>query len=188
MPGPAISKYLTQHTDKAFNEVTTIFRHDFVQFMGMVHSWTVMIDGEISMADDAFFTNVAAKAHFQDASAELQRVAERVFNDTQARLRPELAYSDTIDRAAYTLQTWDTFYNDFGAYAAIELSALEKLMRQFVTRAEFESVIEKPLSPMAQGDSIGVLLLKPFDRIRSLLDADQFDARIAQVLGEKHRL
>jgi hypothetical protein len=186
MPGPAISKYLAQHTDKGFNEVATVFRHDFVQFMGMLHSWTVMIDGEISTADVSALTDVAAVARFRDTSAELQRAAERIFNETQARLRPEIDPANSLNGASPILQTWDRFYNDFGVYAMMELNTLEKLMRQFVTYSEFDTLIEKTLSPMAQGDSIKTLLLKPFDRIRDLLDANQFDARIAQVLGEKH--
>lgn len=186
MPGPAISKYLTQYTDKGFNEVATVFRHDFVQFMGMVHSWTVMIDGEITAADESVFTDPAGKQRFVDAALELQRSAERIFQETQSRLRPEIGPDNALDRAAYILQTWDRFYDEFGVYALSVLNPLEKQMRQFVGYAEFETLIEKPLSPMAQGDSIKSLLLKPFDRIRDLLDANQFDARIAQALGEKH--
>jgi len=186
MPGPAISKYLTQQTDKGFSEVASVFRHDFVQFMGMVHSWTVMIDGEISMADVSTFNDQTAIDRFREAAADLQRNAERIFNATQLRLRPEVNSTNSADRVSLILQTWDRFYSEFGIYARAELDALEKMMRQFVTYSEFETLIEKTLSPMAQGDSIKVLLLKPFDRIRDLLDANQFDARIAQVLGEKH--
>jgi hypothetical protein len=219
MPGPAISKYLSQHTDKGFNEVATVFRHDFVQFMGMVHSWTVMIDGEISMADASTLAGLVAIDRFRDAAADLQRTAERLFNETQTRLRPEInAVNDVageptnpsaprpqraegedsanemfassilnaVDRVSHILQTWDRFYAEFGVYALAQLSPLEDQMRQFITYQEFEVLIENSLSPMAQGDSIKVLLLKPFDRIRDLLDANHFDTRIAQVLGEKH--
>ncbi len=186
MPGPAISKYLAQYTDKGFNEVTTVFRHDFVQFMGMLHSWTVMIDGEISTADHSTLTDLAAAERFKEASAELERATERVFNDTQSRLRPEIVPANSVDQISHVIQIWDRFYNDFGVYAMKELSTLEKQMRQFVTYGEFDILIEKTLSPMAQGDSIKELLLKPFDRIRDLLDANQFDTRIAQVLGKKH--
>lgn len=186
MPGQAISKYLMQHTDKGFNEVATIFRHDFVQFMGMVHSWTVMIEGEISAADVSMLTDPVATARFRELSADLQRTAERIFHETQARLRPEIDPANRLDGVSHILQTWDRFYVDFGLYAVTELDALEKQMRQFVTYSEFDTLIEKTLSPMAQGDSIKALLLKPFDRIRDLLDAKQFDVRIAQVLGEKH--
>ena len=185
MPGPVVSKYLTQHLDKGFNEVVTVFRHDFVQFMGMLHSWMVMIDGELIFIDEATIANSETTAQFRSTSAELQSVTERIFNETQTHLRPQLDSTETPDRIAYIFTTWDRFYADFGAYATGELNALEKQMRQLITYSEFDTLIERPFSPMAQGDSIKVLLLKPFSRIRDLLDVNQFDARIAQALGKK---
>lgn len=185
MPGPVVSKYLTQHLDKGFNEVVTVFRHDFVQFMGMLHSWMVMIDGELMLIDEETIAKSETTNQFRSASAELQVITERIFNETQTHLRPQLDPTEIPDRISYIFKTWDQFYADFGVYATGELDALEKQMRQLVTHSEFDALIEKPFSPMAQGDSIKDLVVKPFSRIRDLLDVSQFDARIAQALGKK---
>jgi hypothetical protein len=160
----------------------TIFRHDFIQFSGMLHSWTALIDGEVVAEPDSALSEPEA---FRRASAELQEHVERVFQDTRDRLHPEIAQSETLDAAAHVTQAWDDFFKTYGAYATSELNALEDLTRQFSARKDFDAIIEKKLSPMADGDSIKILLLKPYDRIRALLKEEVFDARISEMLNGK---
>lgn len=186
MPGPAIAQYLQQHTYEAFNEVVTVFRHDFVQYMGMVHSWMTLIDAEVVAAPDTSFANPTASQPFRQAVSELRQAVEDMFNDTTSRLRPTIPLINLNPGATtvYISECWDRFFYEFTTSVLTRLSHLEERIRSLVKQADFESVIERTLGAAVE-EPIQDMILRPFKRLREMLNADFFDNRMAEVLNSR---
>lgn len=187
MPGSAITEYIAQDTYEAFTEITTIFRHDFVQYLGMLHSWMTLIEVEVSETPAAAFASPATQQAFTQAAAKLAQTVADTFHETSARLRPTLPRIDADEQAtiAYINTAWGKFYTDFGMYALPRLQTLEQHTRQFISESEFENIIEKNLGAAAD-EPIQVLLLRCYDRTLNLLHADNFNKRIAEVRQQKN--
>lgn len=175
MPTPAISAYLAHSGQDGLNEVIQVFRHDFVQYMGMILSWATLIEGEANAAP-------GADQAFKEAAAQLQRSTELAFNSASARLRPAVpANGDT----AALHHFWDTFLAAFKAETVPALAALEAQTQALVKLPAFATLIESSLGVIAEGDSIAGLLLRPFERLRVILQPDVFDARMAEVIASR---
>lgn len=185
MPGPVISEYLEKHTYKGFDEVASVFRHDFVLYAGMLSSWTALIDAEVMMASEAAFATEQSAEQFRQASSQLQSKTEAVFAKTSAHLYPKAEPAPDKEPFAQVKQTWDDFFAEFRTFALDELNALETEVRAFTKLQDFEAVIEEKLSPLAEGDAIAMLLLRPFERLRDLLNPERFDARMAETMSVK---
>ncbi len=176
MPGQAIAQIIEQHAANGFQEITSIFRHDFVQFLGMLQSWMVLIEAEILATPDEMYSQPAHAAAFRHDAALLQRKVDHLFNESRARLYP------TLDNPAHALQQWDDFFSEFRLYAQPRLHRLEKRTRQLVAQPAFAEVIESTLGVAAgDDDTIADLLLKPYTRLREVLDADHFNRRVAEL-------
>lgn len=175
MPTPAISAYLARSGQDGLNEVIQVFRHDFVQYMGMILSWATLIEGEASAAP-------GADQAFKEAAAQFQRSTEHAFNSVSARLRPEVP--DGGDTAALH-RFWDMFLVTFKVDTAPTLAALEAQTQALVGLPAFTTLIEASLGVIAEGDTIGGLLLRPFERLRVMLQPDVFDARMAEVIASR---
>ncbi len=176
MPTPAISVYLARSSHDGLNEVIQVFRHDFVQYMGMILSWVTLIESEASAAPDA-------DQAFKAAAAQLQRSTERAFNSASARLRPAVpAAGDSAALCGF----WDTFFATFKAEAVPALAVLEAQTQALVSQPAFATFIESSLGAAAEGDSIAGLLLRPFERLRAMLQPETFDARIAEVIASRY--
>jgi hypothetical protein len=175
MSMPAISAYLTRSSHDGLNEVIQVFRHDFVQYLGMILSWVTLIEGEANAAPDA-------DPAFKAAAAQLQANTERAFNTASARLRPIVPADGDVSQLN---GFWDTFFTEFKASAVPALDALETQTRALVGQPAFATVIESGLGMVAEGDSIGGLLLRPFERLRAMLQPEAFDARVAEVVASR---
>jgi hypothetical protein len=176
MPTPTISAYLTRAGNDGLREVIQIFRHDFVQYMGMILSWVTLIEAEAAAVPDA---DVA----FRAAAAQLQGDTERIFNEASVRLRPDIP--DNGDAAQLNL-FWETFFSGFSADTVPTLAALETQTLALVRQPAFGALIESSLGAVAEGDSIGGLLLRPFERLRAMFQPAIFDARVAEVVNSRH--
>jgi hypothetical protein len=185
MPQPVIARYLTQDTYDGFKEVTTIFRHDFVQYMGMLHSWMTLIEAEVNEAPAHLYPSAESMRDFRQLTAELADQVAQTFQQTTAQLRPALPpirVQTEADVVAYVCKAWDQFFTDFVAGTLPQLQTLEKATRQFTDRPEFEAVVETRLAPAAQ-EPIKGLLLRAYERTQSLLDPHTFDQRAAEALS-----
>ncbi len=182
MPGLAISQYLQQHTYDAFNEVVTVFRHDFVQYIGMLHSWTTLIEAEVTAAPDSSFTNPAASQPFRKAADDLRRLIEEAFHDTTSRLRPAIPHISAThaNTVAYLSECWDKFFNEFVTSTLPRLKQLEDQTCQLVRHPDFDRVIEKNLGAAVE-EPIKDMILRPYKRLSEMLNAENFDKRIGEV-------
>lgn len=179
MPGKAIEQIIGQHHANGFQEVSSIFRHDFVQFLGMLQSWMVLIEAEILATSDEGYQTPAQAAEFRHEAALLQRKVDHLFNEARSRLYPALDEQTTSP--VQMLQHWDAYFSEFRTYARPRLNSLEKRTRQLVEHTAFADVVEKTLGAAAGDDTIADLILKPYTRLREVLDADHFDARVAEL-------
>lgn len=183
MPGKNITQYVEQHAEKGFHEVSSIFRHDYVQFLGMLQSWMALIEAEVMDTPDDAYTSPAAARRFKRAASQLQHMINSLFEESRARLYPQLNEGEKR-YVSSILKRWDVFFDDFNAFAQPVLWRSERLMRRFVASEEFERVIEKKLggTSLDEGDTIQDLMLKPYERLREVMDASRFDLRVAEVV------
>jgi hypothetical protein len=176
---PVIARYLEQHTSAGFLEVSSIFRHDFIQFLGMLQSWMVLIDAEIVVTPSENFGDYESAEVFRRDAAKLQRNVERLFNSAKKRLHPTLDEHNPH----YFIQ-WESFYAEFGEYTHPHLKRLERATRRLTQQPAFDTVIEKSLGEAAGDETIAVLILKPYSRLYDLLDAEKFDLRVAELIND----
>lgn len=176
MPTSVIRDYLARRTHDGLREIIQIFRHDFVQYMGMILSWSTLIDGE-AQAD------AHADQLFREAAARLQAETQRVFTLTSSRLHP--VFDESLPEAQLGA-FWDTFYSGFIATTTPELAQLETETLSLVAYPAFALVIERQLGMSADGDTIAELLLRPFDRLRVMFQPEAFDTRVAEVVTSRH--
>lgn len=179
MPGPAIAQYIEQDTYKAFKETCSVFRHDFAQYMGMLHSWMTLVQVEVE--------DRAPATDFYQTTSLLSAEVERTFQETTARLRPDLKPLETDHQptvAAYVTASWDSFFTEFVAFAIPHIERLRVGIQQYTALPDFDAVVESSLGVAAE-ESIRVLLLRPFERLLFMLDVEHFDQRMAEVLSAR---
>jgi hypothetical protein len=176
---PFIASYLEQHGADGFRELTSIFRHDYVQFLGMLQSWMALIEAEIATTPVEAYRDAASAQTFRRAAAYLQHKVDFLFNDSRARLHPALT-------SAPLLEQWETFFSEFRAYALPRLERLERATRTLIAFPTFTDVIEKSFSGAADGESIKDLILKPYSRLRDIMDIEAFDARVADLTQDNN--
>lgn len=182
MPGPAISACIERGSYEAIDEVVAIFRHDFAQYIGMIQSWVVLIEAELLAMPHEEFGDVAAAKQFHATTIELRQATARILNQTSAHLHPDIPRSPHQENTImFLLNFWDTFFTRFIALAVPEIDTLEQLAHRFVTSPVFEHIIQNHLGSAAGNSSITDLFLQPFVRLRTLLDAADFDARVAEL-------
>lgn len=174
MTTPAISAYLSGSNHDALREVVQVFRHDYVQYLGMILSWATLIEAEAAVP--------GADSVFTAAAAALQANAERAFTEASARLRPDIPADD---EPARLIAFWEAFFDDFSASALPALAALEAQIEALISQPAFDALIENSLGAAAEGDSIAGLLLRPFERLRAMLQPAVFDARIAEIVASR---
>ena len=179
MPGKAIAHYIEQHASSGFQEIVSIFRHDFTQFLGMLQSWMVLIEAEILTAPAEAYSSPDDALTFRQTTAQLQGKVDRFFKESRSHLYPTLDNSPPTHESF--VQQWDTFYSEFRTYARPRLIRLEKYTRRLVAHPAFAEIIETTLGAAAGDDTIEDLILKPYTRLREVLDAERFDARIAEM-------
>ncbi|MBZ0287822.1 MAG: hypothetical protein K8I30_09425 [Anaerolineae bacterium] len=183
MPDTIIARYLEQHSEKGFHEICSIFRHDYIQFVGMLQSWMALIEAEVMDTPvDAFSSSTTAR-RFKRAAADLQAAINRLYDDSRARLYPEPQPAE----CGTLLQQWQSFFQDFSNYAKPALTQSEAMMQRFVTQKDFERIIEHNLGAAAGDDTIRSLMLKPYERLQQVLDAHYFDARVAEILDDSRK-
>ncbi|MBZ0293147.1 MAG: hypothetical protein K8L99_11335 [Anaerolineae bacterium] len=187
MPGQAISQYIDRETYDAFKETTSVFRHDFAQYMGMLHSWMTLIQVEVEEIDEADCADVNRLHAFHKQTNELCAFVESSFQETMARLHPTAPELENKNHEAVTsyLETiWDQFYRDFSASSRPQIESLHKRIQQFTETDGFDEWIEKRLGEVTE-EPINDLILRPFDKMLYLLTAENFDRRIADVLDSR---
>ncbi len=184
MPGTAIEQYIKRDTYAAFNEIVTVFRHDYVQYMGMLHSWMTLIEVEALEAPETDFSTAETMQTFQKEIQMVSGVIASTFQETTALLSPELKPLSAASKQTtinYIQTAWEKFFGDFVKRVMPRLQIVEKATREFVKLPEFQHVIEKHLGAAA-GETIENLLLRCYERTYQLLQADTFDKRIGEIL------
>jgi hypothetical protein len=176
---PVIARYLEKHAADGFAEVTSIFRHDIIQFLGMLQSWMVLIEAEIMDTPDEMYSDAEAAAQFRRDAARLQRKVDHFFNEVRPQLYPTLDPNNP-----HILLQWEAFLVNFCAYAQPIIKKLERATRRLVAQKAFADVIEKSLGAAAGDDTIESLVLKPYSRLMDVLDAKKFDARVAELTND----
>jgi hypothetical protein len=171
MPGAAITQHLTAGTEDVFNEVTQIFRHDFVLYAGMLYSWMTLFETEIPDTQPIF-------AHM---TRQLQQATQQFFDDSQPRLYPQYLAPHTPAQQ-HICDWWDRFYTDFRDYIRPRLIRLGAYLRAYIHRPEFASVLQISLGPAANNERIDKLLLSAYNKLLLLFDAQHFDQRVAEAL------
>lgn len=188
MPGPAISQYLDNDTYEAFKEISSVFRHDFAQYMGMLHSWMTLIQVEIEEIDEAACPDVTQLQTFYKQTNELCAFVESAFQETTARLHPQVPQLETENHKEITIhlqKAWDKYYGDFTETSRPQLQSLHERMQAFTESGGFKDLIEKRLGEAA-GEPVHNLILRPFDKMLSILNPENFDSRIADVVTSRN--
>lgn len=180
MPEVIISAYLQAQGKTAFDEVVSVFRHDVVGLFGMVHSWMVLVESEVTAAPDEAFQSAETRAQFQKQVSLVERTVAQGFALCKERLYISLAPQDPDD-LAFLLAQWRRFYTNFITYAAPRLKQLESLVRKMTEHVDFENVVQKTLAP--EDDRIDVLLLRLFSRLEELFDPAFFDKRVGEIVA-----
>lgn len=174
MVTPVISAYLTRSNHDGLREVVQVFRHDYIQYLGMILSWATLIEAETVTLD--------ADPAFRAVTALLRTSAERAFEEASARLRPEIpVYDEPAQRIAY----WEAFFREFSASALTTLAELEAQTTALIKQPAFDALIENGIGAAAEGDTIAELLLRPFERLRAMLQPAVFDARMAEIVASR---
>lgn len=182
MPESTISAYLDAQGKTAFDEIVSVFRHDVVGVFGMVHSWAVLVESEVSGAPDELFQSSESRAQFHKLVSLVERTVAQGFSLCRERLYITLSAEGPLS-SDFLLNEWKRFYEGFVSYAAPRLQQLEMLVRQMTEHADFENVVQRPLAPMADDDRIDGLLLRLFERLQELFNPQFFDKRIAEIVA-----
>lgn len=182
MPESIIHTYLSAQGNVAFDEIVSVFRHDFVGLFGMVHSWAVLVESEVTAAPDELFYSPESRAQFHKIVSLVERTVAQGFSLCKERLYITLDVSKahSVDSL---LNEWQRFYKGFANYAAPRLQQLEQLVRTMTEHVDFENVVQRALAPMPEDDRIDVLLLRLFSRLEELFDPKFFDKRIAEIVA-----
>lgn len=176
MPGPAITQHLAACTEEAFNEVTQIFRHDFVLYAGMLQSWLTLFEAEVP----------GTQPVFAQMTRHLLHATQQFMEETQPRLYPQyLPHRGPDNCHTHICAWWDRFYEDFVAYANPKLFRLEAYMRTYVARPEFHNILQHNLGPAAGNERIDKMILNAYNKLQMLFDAEQFDQRAAEALQSR---
>lgn len=184
MPDTVIEDYIQRDTYAAFDEITTVFRHDYVQYMGMLHSWMSLIEMEALEAPVSTFSTPAAMSVFQHDIQMVSKVIANTYHETTALLHPVLTPIQSASKpetAAYVQAAWEKFFHDFVKMVLPRLQMVEKVTREFTRQPEFEQVIEQHLG-QAAGEPVATLLTRCYERTYQLLQADTFDKRMGEIL------
>ncbi len=184
MPDTVIEDYIQRDTYAAFDEITTVFRHDYVQYMGMLHSWMSLIEMEALEAPASAFSTAGTMQAFQRDIQLVSGVIASTFQETTALLHPVLAPVQMASKqatAAYIQTAWENFFHDFVKMVLPRLQMVEKATREFTRQPEFQQVIEGNLGKAA-GEPVAILLARCYERTYQLLQADTFDKRMGEIL------
>jgi hypothetical protein len=176
MPGPIISHYLTTCSQDAFDDLAHIFRHDFVLYAGMLHSWTTLFEHEIPPTHTRF---LAMTRRFKGVTGQF-------LEDVQPRLYPQyLAPAPDEPCHQHLCAWWDRYYYDLNAYTRPRMAHLSIYLRTYVTYPDFIPIIQANLGPAANHERIDKLLLSAYNKLQQLFDARHFDRRIETVLNAR---
>ncbi|MBZ0299553.1 MAG: hypothetical protein K8J31_07440 [Anaerolineae bacterium] len=177
MPGPAITKQLAACTEDSFQEVAQIFRHDFVLYAGMLQSWTTLFVDEVPDTQPVF---AQMTRHLLDA-------AQQFLEESQARLYPpRLPDQVSHRRHTHLCMRWDRFFEDVVTAVRPRLFPLEAYLRTYIARPEFHA-LQTSLAPAADHERIDKMLLSAYNKLQAVLDAEQFDRRVAEVMRERQQ-
>ncbi|MAS32560.1 MAG: hypothetical protein CL610_01050 [Anaerolineaceae bacterium] len=171
MPGRAISNHLEAGTEEAFNQVAQVFRHDLVLYAGMLQSWMSLF--EIEVPEDQLI--------FARMTRYMAQATDQFLKEMQPRLYPQYAAPSRASHA-HICETWDSFYEDFVAYAQPKLMRMGSYMRVYMHRPEFNDILQANLGPVADDEHIDKMLMSTYNKLSALLDANQFNQRIAVTL------
>jgi len=177
MVGKNTLAYFDQSSDdEAFREITSVFRHDFVQYAGMIQSWTHLIEAVVLAAPDQDFSSPHNARVFRRQVAELNQKTEQFLHQARRHLHTER------DPDHPAVENWQQFQADFIAYAHPRIQFIERLTQQVIAAPDFETIVERTLGASVPDDTVKGLLLRPFSRLREVLDTRTFDRRIGDVL------
>lgn len=168
MPGMVITRYIKAHADRGLMDIASLFRHDFIHYLGTLQSWMTLIDADVRNSPAS--TDVL-RQKTDVVGAEI----DSTFEYARSRLQPTLT----------DVAGWDVYHASFRAEFTPKLDSLEENLRQLLAMPEFDPVVRQPLNMAIGDESVDGLLLRPFERLAALMDPKRFDDRVGEALGDQ---